>query len=578
MVDQTTENLSFGSLATLQQDAPFSLIVLRDGDASVYPLAKQGRLVIGRAQHADIRIDHPSVSREHAALHCGESISLEDLGSANGTRLQSRRLTQGVPAEVAPDTVIDLGEVLLVVQHRRLEQNRWRSSSPAFFELRLEEECLRALDTQASFAVARLEIAGELGARAAELLLVSALGPRDLVTSSRPGCYELLLLDVDSDEARKRVERASDVLSARNLKVQSNLACAPRDGSTPGALLGRKLALPLASAKPPDRADFVVLDDVMRRTCRLLERVADSELSVILLGETGVGKEMCAELVHGYSPRATRRLVRFNCAALSETLLEAELFGHERGAFTGASAERVGLLESANGGSVFLDEVGDMPLSTQVKLLRVLEAKEVLRLGSRTPRAIDVRVIAATNRNLRELITAGLFREDLFYRLNGISVLIPPLRERARDIEPLARHFVARYAKAGRPLPALSSESVAWLESQPWPGNVRELRNLVERALILCDGPVLLPSQLALDPGQRSSAYDSGPLTPPAESGTHLRDEVKALERERIERALHDTEGNQRLAAEVLGLSRGALLRRLEQLGITRPRKGRSAP
>jgi DNA-binding NtrC family response regulator len=215
-----------------------------------------------------------------------------------------------------------------------------------------------------------------------------------------------------------------------------------------------------------------------------------------------------------------------------------------------------------------------MPLSTQVKLLRVLESKEILPLGSRTPRRIDVRIIAATNRDLEEHITQGSFREDLYYRLNGISIMVPPLRERPADIEPLARFFVTRRTTGIKPphvAPKLSEASSTWLRAQAWPGNVRELRNVVERALVLCDGPIIEPGHLNQSP--RKS------VQPTTENGSALgerglRDEVKSLERERIEEALRASGGNQRRAAELLGLSRGALLRRLEQLGIARPRKG----
>jgi transcriptional regulator with PAS, ATPase and Fis domain len=290
---------------------------------------------------------------------------------------------------------------------------------------------------------------------------------------------------------------------------------------------------------------------------------------VILLGETGVGKEMCAELVHLCSARHAHTFLRLNCAALSETLLESELFGHERGAFTGATSDKVGLLEAASGGTVFLDEVGDMPLATQIKLLRVLESKEILRLGGRAPRRIDVRVVSATNQDLEERIKQGSFREDLYYRLNGISVIVPPLRERPDDIEPLARHFATRRGSGpAEAAPRLSEASMAWLHQQSWPGNVRELRNVIERALVLCDGPSIEPQHLDL----QSAGREQRSKPPAVTSERALRDEVKELERERIEQALREVQGNQSRAAEKLGISRGALLRRLAQLGITRPR------
>ena len=288
------------------------------------------------------------------------------------------------------------------------------------------------------------------------------------------------------------------------------------------------------ASKPAPRnaraaGDAIACDPASVRVFRLVERIADTALSVVFLGETGVGKEVCAERLHRLSPRANAPFVRLNCAALSETLLDSELFGHERGAFTGASADKVGLLESASGGTVFLDEIGDMPLATQVKLLRVLESKEVVRVGSVRPRRIDVRVVSATHRDLPELITEGRFREDLYYRLNGISVIVPPLRERVADISPLARHFAARFARKGTKPLELAEDAVAALEAQTWPGNVRELRNVVERAVALCDAPssratTSLPRRDPAGPRSAGARDATDPAPPPS---TGLRDEVK---------------------------------------------------
>ncbi|MBX3264360.1 MAG: sigma 54-interacting transcriptional regulator, partial [Labilithrix sp.] len=219
---------------------------------------------------------------------------------------------------------------------------------------------------------------------------------------------------------------------------------------------------------------------------RLVELVAASNLSVVLLGETGVGKEVSAERIHALSARRTGPFVRINCAALADTLLETELFGHERGAFTGAVKTKVGLLEAAHGGTVLLDEIGEMPATTQAKLLRVLESREVMRVGSVEARPIDVRVLAATNRDLPALVASGAFRSDLYFRLDGITIRLPPLRERRDEILPLARSLLAGATK-GAP-PPLSAQAIARLESYAWPGNVRELRNVVERAIVLSAG------------------------------------------------------------------------------------------
>jgi DNA-binding NtrC family response regulator len=297
---------------------------------------------------------------------------------------------------------------------------------------------------------------------------------------------------------------------------------------------------------------------------RLIDLVARSELSVVLLGETGVGKEVAAERIHRLSPRAGRRLVRLNCAALGESLLESELFGHERGAFTGAVAAKPGLLEVAQGGTVFFDEVAELPPATQAKLLRAIETREILRVGSVHPRPIDVRFVAATNRPLEELVARGAFRSDLYYRLAGITLTIPPLRERPREIETLARQFVADAAeRAGRPPPAIGTDALARLRAHPWPGNVRELRHAMERAVVLAAGATLVTARhLRLDP-----APAAPPAAPAAERGSEA-------EKQRILDALERAAGNQSRAAAMLGISRRTLINRLEQYGLPRPRKG----
>jgi transcriptional regulator with PAS, ATPase and Fis domain len=288
--------------------------------------------------------------------------------------------------------------------------------------------------------------------------------------------------------------------------------------------------------------------------------VANSSLSVLLLGETGVGKEVTAEAIHLNSPRANKPLLRLNCAAFSEHLLESELFGHEKGAFTGAEQAKPGLLEVAIGGTVFLDEVGELPLTLQAKLLRVFEQQTVMRVGGLKERAIDVRFIAATNRDLNAEIALGRFRRDLFFRLNGFSLSIAPLRERKQEIEPLAQRFLAEAAlRAGRSrAPRLSPAALALLQAHSWPGNIRELRNLIERGVVLCAGDVIETEHLPLDP-----------ITP----GGGAALEPASSERDRLVEALQRAGGNQSLAAKALGISRGTLLARLDAFGVPRPRK-----
>jgi DNA-binding NtrC family response regulator len=587
--DQSTDRVPWDDGA---RNKTFSLLVVSEGKTVTHPLPLSGRVIIGRSEKAEVRIDHKSVSREHARLHLGPKFMIEDLGSSNGTRVRDTPLSPETAVEVFPDDVIDLGAVILVIQYRQLTQRLRRFCPYAFFELRVEEECERAARTGGTFAVAHVEVEGGLNAHAIQLLLATVLRDGDLIAPYAPGEYQILFVDTPPDEAARVLVVASAQLAQRDVRVRSTLRSYPKDGRDPQRLLARRLA-PAPTGPQRSWDDVVLHDESMVRIQRLIERIADSMLSVMLLGETGVGKEVCAEAIHRLSPRSKKPFLRLNCAALSETLLDSELFGHEKGAFTGALAEKPGLLESASGGTVFLDEVGDMPLATQVKLLRVLESKEVLRIGALKPRPVDIRVVAATHHDLQERISEGRFREDLFYRLNGISIVIPPLRERPADIEPLARHFATRFARVGQAAPGFSPGAMAWIRSYAWPGNVRELRNVIERAVILCDGAQIEPAQLPVEkqadavfvpqPSEPRPARALGSPRPTASefssheetqvSGGALRDEVKQVERRRIEEALADCHGNQVQAAKRLGLSRGALLRRLEQLQIPRPRK-----
>jgi len=297
--------------------------------------------------------------------------------------------------------------------------------------------------------------------------------------------------------------------------------------------------------------------DAMQLAERLLDRVAPGDISVLLHGETGVGKEVFAERLHARSPRAKQPLLRLNCAGFTETLLDSELFGHEKGAFTGADRAKPGLLENAHGGSVFLDEIGELPLGLQARLLRVLQDKTVQRIGALEPRAIDVRYISATNRDLAAEVAAGRFRADLFYRLNGVTIFIPPLRERTNEIGDLARRFLADASKRlGRTL-QLSQEALVRVQHEPWPGNIRELKNVIERAALLCT-----TDEIAVEHLQ---------LAPESSSGT-LKADIDGLEKQRILAALEQCAGNQTRAAQQLGISRGTLQARLKRFGIRRPR------
>ncbi|HSB80056.1 MAG TPA: sigma-54 dependent transcriptional regulator [Candidatus Methylomirabilis sp.] len=296
------------------------------------------------------------------------------------------------------------------------------------------------------------------------------------------------------------------------------------------------------------------------------QKAAGTNSTVLLLGESGTGKEVFAHTIHQWSPRRDKPFVVVNCVALSEHLLESELFGHEKGAFTGAHQAKKGKFEAANGGTVFLDEIGDMPLSLQTKLLRVLQDHEFERVGGSRPISTDIRVLAATNRDLDEAVKAGRFRADLFYRLNVIRIVLPPLRDRKEDIPTLAQHFRARYAgETKQPVCRISAEAMDLLCRYDWPGNVRELANTIERAVVLCAGETITPADLALPrTGPPSRPHD--PIPEGEAGGFH--DQVNNYRRRVLVSALRRTNGNHTQAAKLLGLHRTYFLRLLGKLNI----------
>jgi two-component system response regulator AtoC len=323
------------------------------------------------------------------------------------------------------------------------------------------------------------------------------------------------------------------------------------------------LMKPHAEAPNVSAASVVIESGPMRELWATLPTIASSPLGVLILGETGAGKDVIARALHDLSTRAKAPFVALNCAALSETTLESELFGHVRGAFTGAVEAKMGLFEAAHRGTLFLDEVGDMSQATQAKLLRAVETGEVLPMGSVKPKRIDVRLVAATNRELRSLVRQGRFREDLYFRLQGVTIHVPPLRERKADIAPLVERFAGlAAAHCNTSAPRFDDDAMSALNNHAWPGNVRELRSVVERAVMLSRGArVLGVGALRLD------AMKDTASTPGSTSTT---------ERDRMVAALERAAGNQTVAAKSLGVSRRTFIRRMQEYGIARPRKDAS--
>ncbi|MCU0971754.1 MAG: sigma 54-interacting transcriptional regulator [Gammaproteobacteria bacterium] len=577
------------------------LVIVGAGTIIRHPLPEAGDVSVGRSAQCDVSVDEPSVSRRHAVIHVGPPLTIEDLDSANGTRARGAPVVPGraVPLEVGE--AAELGALLLTVQQVKAAAPPRRVWTHGHFEVRLEEEVTRAGLHAGTLAVARVHCDRGAPPRLVQEALASLLAPTDVVGCYGPLEYEVILLDAREADAEATARRLTAGLAARGLAGRVGIACYPRDGRDPYSLAERACAGARGEAVTAAPPGVIVADPAMRQLYRLVERVAAGTISVLILGETGVGKEVVAEAVHRLSPRARAPFLRLSCAALSETLLESELFGHERGAFTGAVQAKPGLLETAQGGTVFLDEVGELPLPTQVKLLRVLEERQVLRVGALKPRPIDVRFISATNRDLEAEVARGACRQDLFFRLNGFALLVPPLRDRVSEIAPLVGAFAARAARdSGLPTPVVvSPEAQGCLERYCWPGNIRELRNVVERAVLLADGEVIRPEHLPLEkmgamlvtpasphpddrpprvavaPAPRGAAPGSAP--PPPTGPFPGVDPRLAADPEycRIMDALARCAGNQTQAAHLLGIARRNLVYRLDKYGIARPRQDR---
>ncbi len=394
-----------------------------------------------------------------------------------------------------------------------------------------------------------LRAAKELDPELPVVVMTAYASIQDAVTAMKEGATDFLAKPVDPDHLLLIVARAM----------------AQRRMATEYVLLKEELAARRGAPR------IIGEDSHLRQVSQQLHRAAATDATVLLQGESGTGKELFARALHALSPRADGPFVAINCAAIPETLLETELFGHEKGAFTGASARKPGRFELAHRGTLFLDEIGDLPLALQAKILRALEEKQFERIGGTQSLHVDVRVVAATNRQLKTRVAERLFREDLYFRLSVFPIQIPPLRERGDDMLILARHFVDKFCRDLNKTVTLSQGAYDELRAYPWPGNVRELQNCIERAVILCDGDTVHARYLNL-----SLKPPSSPAASPWEqidlSGTlgEAMSRIGAeVERRKIEQAIRDAGGNRQLAADILQINYKSLLAKLRELGIT---------
>jgi transcriptional regulator with GAF, ATPase, and Fis domain len=457
---------------------------------------------------------------------------------------------------------------------RRVWSHRW-------FETRLREECTRAAAGGGRFTLVRLSLERPVTWSKVVPIIDRNVPPPHVFAAYGPHDYELLVVGGGEDEAGRIVEAIRSGLSPLDTAVRAGVACYPRHGRTADALMGQANALlrPRQSTVTQDLPGSGGPSAEMQAVYDIARRAARSNISVLILGETGVGKEVMAHAVHRASPRAGKPMLALNCAGLSETLIESELFGHEKGAFTGATQNKKGLFEAAEGGTLFLDEIGEMPPSIQARLLRAIANQEILPVGSTRPRAVDVRILAATNRDLEAEVARGSFREDLYYRLNGITLILPPLRDRKGEITDLARLFVAEATRAAGRVPCtLTPAAVDLLLEYHWPGNIRELKNIIERAVVLCEGEIIDLGQLPIERMRGPATFPPGAPGRTQDPGATLRRKLtteEEEERRRMVEALEQYTWNQSRAAKAMGMHRRTFVTKLDRYEIPRPTKGR---
>ena len=552
----------------LAESEPEVLLMLyhRKGVVSA-PLSEGRSVVVGRQQPSQIVVDDASLSRQHARFTLqADVIHIEDLESTNGTSIAGKRVDRG---QIRAGGALRLGGVHCVTYKRAPHE-----AGPA--GILGHEPFMMALDRGVAGAryfgdgasVLLVRGSNEEGAAHVSSWLGSIrrlLRPVDAIGLYGPNIAEVFLPRCSAERAASFADKIAGA-SHNGAKVVCGVASFPDDGAAGAELLERaRDRLRSTSKAPPggghvSAASMIIHSEAMKKQMKRLDRIAAANLPVLLLGETGVGKEVVARAIHAGGRRSDGPFVAVNCGAIPRQLLESTLFGHERGAFTGASAESPGVFGSADGGTVLLDEIGELPLDAQAALLRTLETGTVTRVGSADARQVDVRVIAATHRDLEGMVAANTFREDLLYRINALILAIPPLRERHEAIAPLAQRFLSGASEAvgSHPVGGIADEAMRALREYRWPGNIRELRNVIERACVIAEADVItvedLPDRVrGAGGGSGGGAGATSGSAPPAagEVGAGgLREQVRNFERNLIVAALRANNGNQTHAAK----------------------------
>jgi DNA-binding NtrC family response regulator len=557
-IDQTASRLA--GVGRAWGSGTAYLLVVDNDTSSIFHLPHSGAVVIGRAPDVDLRVNHASVSRRHATVRIDNGVvRIADLASHNGTRVNGESV--GEARVLASGDVATVGDVVLVLNFSAPATPARAALGEAGWRRRLVEELERAITFKRTLAVVAV-----LGAT--PVALADSLRLIDVAATGDDGGVLLLLPEVDREGAREIVERALAAVPG----ARAGLAVCPTDAVDPDTILleartAARRARPGTVAEPSDAATTIelgsrsvlVADPAMLRVFALLEKLAASQLPVLINGENGSGKDNAAYAVHHWSKRGGP-FVPVNCAALGpESLVDSELFGHEKGAFTGAATTKAGLFESAGGGTVFLDEVAELPLAVQAKLLRTLENKTITRVGETRERPLDIRLVTATNKNLDDEVAAGRFRQDLLYRISGARVMLPPLRDRKIEIPVLARAFLEAACKQlGRASKSIAPGTMQVLLTHTWPGNIRELRNALEYAAVAAPDDTIEPYDLPPHLGGAGEA-PAAPVAAPAAREVKgvfrpISEELDELERRRMAEALEAAGGVKTRAAQLISM------------------------
>ena len=533
----------------------------RDG-ATVAQLVRGKPIVVGRVSPADVEIPDPGLSRQHARFSWDDDgIWVEDLGSTNGTKRNGERVTR---VRLSPVDEVSVGPVLVSIHIISSIDDELRGfDGHDRFVAALADEITRARTFGRPLALTMVRAAkdGQMNRWASRIRM--CLRPVD-----RVGIYGPASVLIALPEASPELVQAMTVdLANGSPALTCKVAWFPADGASVDELIAACSATGRAPATAP--ADAVIIrNPVMKEVMATVKRLAQSTIAVLIHGETGTGKEVVARAIHDGGPRKKQPLRSINCAAIPGMLIESVLFGHEQGAFTSADKSARGVFEQADGGTVLLDEIGELAAPAQAALLRVLETKKVTRVGGDREISVDVRVIAATHRDLEAMVEAGRFRQDLLYRLNTMTLRIPPLRERTEEIKPLAERFLKDACRqAGTDVRAFAPDAMAALEGYAWPGNVRELRNVIERAVVLAEGKTVTLAELSDRVRGGARPPDSEPSADGDESSDY-REHVRRYEAKLIMAALHKADGNQTEAARALGLPLRTLVHKIKVYGI----------